>query len=97
MQEKVELEDKFIKHPRFQSWESYQEFSSVEGSTETLNYFFDINRNMFVKVMEIIQPMQENRYNVMLYHSEVGMKQIESNLNTEETLKEIEHLTGLYE
>lgn len=96
MQEKVQLEDKFIKHPRFMNWESYQEHSSVEGSFNTLHYLFEINQNMFAKVMEIIQPMHENRYNIMLHHSEVGMKKIESNLNADEVLKEIEHLTGVY-
>lgn len=96
MQEKVQLEQKFIRHPNFKDWESYQEFSSVEGSAETLSYLFEINRSMFVKVLEIIQPMQENRYDVLLYHAEVGMKKIEKNLNSKETLKEIEHLTGVY-
>lgn len=94
MQEKVILEEKFIKHPRFSNWESYQEHSSVEGGSGTLNYIFDINRQAFIKVIEIIQPMQENRYDVLLYHAEVGMKTIEKNLNADETLQEIRHLTG---
>lgn len=97
MQEKVQLEEKFIKHPRFMNWESYQVFSSVEGSVETLNYLFEINKNMYAKVMEIIHPMQESRYNMMLYHSEIGMKPIEKNLNTDEVLEELSHLTGVNE
>ena len=97
MQEKVQLEEKFIKHPRFMNWESYQVFSSVEGSVETLNYLFEINSNMYAKVMELIHPMQENRYNMMLYHSEIGMKPIEKNLNTDEVLEELSHLTGVNE
>lgn len=97
MQEKVQLEEKFIKHPRFMNWESYQVFSSVEGSVETLNYLFEINKNMYAKVMEIIHPMQEIRYNMMLYHSEIGMKPIEKNLNTDEVLEELSHLTGVNE
>lgn len=97
MQEKVQLEEKFIKHPRFMNWESYQVFSSVEGSVETLNYLFEINKNMYAKVMEIIHPMQERRYNMMLYHSEIGMKPIEKNLNTDEVLEELSHLTGVNE
>lgn len=96
MQEKVQLEDKFINHPNFKDWESYQKFSSVEGGADTLSYLFEVNCSMFIKVTEIIQPMHENRYNIMLHHSEVGMKKIESNLNADEVLKEIEHLTGVY-
>ena len=97
MQEKVQLEDKFINHPNFKDWESYPEFSSVEGGADTLSYLFEVNRSMFVKVTEIIQPMQENRYNMMLHHAEVGMKPIENNLNADEVLTEIEHLAGVYE
>lgn len=93
MQEKVQLEDKFIKHPRFMNWESYQEYSSVEGGLNTLHYLFEINKNMYAKVMELIQPMQENRYDVLLYHAEVGMKTIEKNLNADEVLKEIMNLS----
>lgn len=95
MQEKVQLEDKFIKHPRFMNWESYQEYSSVEGGLNTLHYLFEINKNMYAKVMEIIHPMQENRYNMMLYHSEIGMEPIEKNLNTDEVLEELSHLIGV--
>src|SRR5699024_3798082 len=95
MQEKVQLEDKFIKHPRFMNWESYEVFSSVEGSLSTLSYLFDINKDMFAQAKEVIQPMQETRYDVLLYHAEVGMKKIESNLNADEVLKEISHLIGV--
>lgn len=97
MQEKVQLEERFINHPLFKEWENYKEFSSVEGSIETLSYIFDVNRNNFAKVTEIIQPMKENRYDVMLYHAEVGMKSIEKNLNVDEVLTEIEQLSGVYE
>lgn len=93
MQEKVQLEEKFIKHPRFMNWESYQEYSSVEGGLNTLHYLFEINNDMYAKVMELIQPMQENRYDVLLYHAEVGMKTIEKNLNADEVLKEIMNLS----
>ncbi|MEY8559576.1 hypothetical protein AALF85_02535 [Jeotgalicoccus halotolerans] len=96
MQEKVILEDKFINHPKFSNWESYEVFSSVEGSLSTLSYLFDINKDMFAQAKEVIQPMKENRYDVLLYHAELGMKRIEKNLNADETLKEIEHLTGVY-
>ena len=95
MQEKVQLEDKFIKHPRFMNWESYEVFSSVEGSLSTLSYIFDINKDKFAQAKEVIQPMQENRYDVLLYHAEFGMKKIESNLNVDEVLKEINHLIGV--
>lgn len=95
MQEKVHLENKFINHHRFINWESYQEYSSVEGGLNTLHYLFQINKDAYVKVMEVIHPMQENRYDMLLYHSEVGMKTIENNLNTDEVLEELSHLIGV--
>lgn len=95
MQEKVQLEQKFINHPNFKDWESYQVFSSVEGSVETLSYIFDINPDTYIKVTEIIQPMQETLYDVLLYHAEVGMSELERNVNTTKTLEEIEHQVGV--